>query len=645
MSKNIDINNLGTFASIAAVWAAYPEGGQEGDYLYIGSVKYRWNKYNLLWESAATYTESDARKLTELYADVTVNNDLHVGGTLYYHRMKGYDLGLFSTIASLQAAYPSPEVGMWAFVVHPSISGKYQLYACSTAGTWTLSVSETTLDVLDFERYEEALALMQQLANGAQLSGYRAALSLNDLPIADPDPSLGWIVNNKLYVYVGTGGDTLDGLYKDCGYLRGAKGDKGDKGDNGTVIDGVSLFSDASSLVGKTTAQKEEMVPDGNMIDVMEKRLVKTLPAKVEVFGEDELKRITIKDDSYNKIMEVTDNGVYAKDLSIRDVDVYQRLKQVPEPPTIVEKDAGVYVYDDDDTQIVKIDKTGARVSALYIWDADTQSFYRQLPSVNPYEGKTIRFDGDSITKANADSNLGFCRAAVELGMTYTNGGVSGAPTTYTGSASKKAISIVKRVTQLTPNAYDYVIITPSIVNDVNVTIGSLSNDYIDEGSLSDYDNTTYYGALEIIARYITVHFQKCGMMISYKNGTSINYGSGNSKRSAIRAVCQKWGVPLLDLSECAGFNLISIDLRSLYGNTGSTPNYDVSAGYSLDDQVIYNATKYRALEDIEAPALAFDPEKWEQISESGSAADNVHCNTAAYKLMQSKIVEFIKSL
>lgn len=274
MSKNIDINNLGTFASIAAVWAAYPEGGQEGDYLYIGSVKYRWNKYNLLWESAATYTESDARKLTELYADVTVNNDLHVGGTLYYHRMKGYDLGLFSSLTSLQAAYPSPEVGMWAFVVHPSISGKYQLYACSTAGTWTLSVSETTLDVLDFERYEEALALMQELANGAQLSGYRAAEAVSDLPVTDVDPTLGWIVGNHLYVWVGEGGDVLDGKYKDCGVLRGAKGDKGDKGDNGVVLDpeAVTIFNDIDDLYGKTAAEKETYIPDGNITDMLTDR-------------------------------------------------------------------------------------------------------------------------------------------------------------------------------------------------------------------------------------------------------------------------------------------------------------------------------------------------------------------------------------
>lgn len=255
-----DINNLGTYANIAAVWAAYPEGGQEGDYLYIGSTKYRWNKYDQIWENASTVTEGTARKLTELFADVAVNNDLRVGGTLYYHRLKGYDLGLYSTLASLQAEHPSPEVGMWAFVVHPSISGKYQVYQCSTAGEWTLSVSETTLDILDFERYEEAIALMQQIANGRALTGYRAAQSVSDLPTEDVDPTLGWIVGNHLYVWVGEGGDTLGGLYQNCGELRGEKGEKGDKG-----LDGIVLDPEAVTIDEKPTDGSDDLVKSGGV--------------------------------------------------------------------------------------------------------------------------------------------------------------------------------------------------------------------------------------------------------------------------------------------------------------------------------------------------------------------------------------------
>lgn len=260
----IDINNLGTFSDINAVWAAYPEGGNEGDYLYIGNTKYRWGKYERVWKTAGEVTESPARKLVTNYGDMAVNNDLHVGGTLYYHRLAGYDLGLFSSSTALSTAHPTPKVGQWAFVVHPTIEDKYQIYTCATAGTWTLSVEETTLDVLGFDKFEETLELMQQIANGRALTGYRAALTLSDLPTQDVDPTLGYIVANKLYVWVGTDGDTLDGKYLNCGELRGAKGEKGNAGIS--LGDDFEAFADISDLEKTTSQDREAMVPDGNVV-------------------------------------------------------------------------------------------------------------------------------------------------------------------------------------------------------------------------------------------------------------------------------------------------------------------------------------------------------------------------------------------
>jgi dienelactone hydrolase len=262
----IDINNLGTFSDINAVWAAYPEGGNEGDYLYIGTTKYRWDKYERVWKTAGEVTESPARKLVTSYGDMAVNNDLHVGGTLYYHRLQGYDLGLFASLAALQAAHPTPKVGQWAFVVHPTIEDKYQIYTCETAGTWTLSVSETTLDTLNYPK--ELMDAMQQIADGRALTGYRAFSSLSDLPTTDVDPTLGYLVGRHLYVWVGTGGGVLDGRYQDCGYLRGEKGDKGDKGNTGmSVGDNFEAFSTLEALDGKTTTEKEAMLPDGNSVE------------------------------------------------------------------------------------------------------------------------------------------------------------------------------------------------------------------------------------------------------------------------------------------------------------------------------------------------------------------------------------------
>lgn len=82
----MDIRNLGVFANIKAVWNAYPDGGREGDYLFIGEdqttgTKYRWNKYALLWENSATVTDTDGRQSEEV-SDLNVQNDIIIGGDM-----------------------------------------------------------------------------------------------------------------------------------------------------------------------------------------------------------------------------------------------------------------------------------------------------------------------------------------------------------------------------------------------------------------------------------------------------------------------------------------------------------------------------------------------------------------------------------
>ena len=114
----MDIRDLGNFDSIQAVWAQYPEGGIEGDYLFIEGVKYRWNKYALLWENALTVTETPARQNTSFDGDVTVMNNLTVVGTLHAKKI-GFDeylLGLFPSVESLMEARPEPPVGAYAYI-------------------------------------------------------------------------------------------------------------------------------------------------------------------------------------------------------------------------------------------------------------------------------------------------------------------------------------------------------------------------------------------------------------------------------------------------------------------------------------------------------------------------------------------------
>lgn len=147
-----DINNLGTFSSINAVWKAHPEGGHEGDYLTISGVKYRWNKYLRIWENSSVVTSTLSRKTETVGGDLIVNNDAVVGdellvrgnsrfegdmaveGMLYAKKVKQPNKGFFQNETALTDRYPSPEVGWWATVgdVMPGT-----VYRCETEGVWT----------------------------------------------------------------------------------------------------------------------------------------------------------------------------------------------------------------------------------------------------------------------------------------------------------------------------------------------------------------------------------------------------------------------------------------------------------------------------------------------------------------------------
>lgn len=61
---------------------------------------------------------------------------------------------------------------------------------------------------------------------GSNLTGYISVVSIADLP--DPgEPTLGYLIGTNLYLYVGEGGDTLDGKYQNCGPFRGPQGEPG----------------------------------------------------------------------------------------------------------------------------------------------------------------------------------------------------------------------------------------------------------------------------------------------------------------------------------------------------------------------------------------------------------------------------------
>lgn len=88
------VNYLGTYETLDQVWEAYPEGGKEGDYLYIASVLKKWNKYTSAW---ADPTEEDVEGSTI----VSLEEDVVVGSSTLINY-----LGRFETLGDALNAYP-----------------------------------------------------------------------------------------------------------------------------------------------------------------------------------------------------------------------------------------------------------------------------------------------------------------------------------------------------------------------------------------------------------------------------------------------------------------------------------------------------------------------------------------------------------
>ena len=225
---------------------------------------------------------------TRFCAPALFKHDVTIEGTLRYRHLKGMDCGLFTDLASLTAAYPTPAVGMYALVVNPGDGTTLSLYACRQLGEWTLLKSDAKLDLLDTSLYQRTLDIIDSLSDaGHTLSGFITLPALDELPAVPLTPSTGYLVGGRLYLYVGKGGDTADGRYQDCGPLRGATGAIGPKGQDGTdgapgadgrdgvVLDAsaVNIFHDIADVAGSSldddTSQLQAMIPTGRVVRQM----------------------------------------------------------------------------------------------------------------------------------------------------------------------------------------------------------------------------------------------------------------------------------------------------------------------------------------------------------------------------------------
>lgn len=97
---------------------------------------------------------------------------------------------------------------------------------------------------------------------GNAIKGYVAIGSVDDLPESPTaeQQQKGWLLGTVLYVWVGTGGDTLGGKYQSAQLkgADGAPGEKGDKGESGVHLGDVALVNDLTTG-GEESALTAEM--------------------------------------------------------------------------------------------------------------------------------------------------------------------------------------------------------------------------------------------------------------------------------------------------------------------------------------------------------------------------------------------------
>ena len=157
---------------------------------------------------------------------------------------------------------------------------------------------------------------------------------------------------------------------------------------------------------------------------------------------------------------------------------------------------------------------------------------------------------------------------------------------------------------------------------------------------LASLDLTKTYSSMEYICKYLMINYptKKFGFIVTYRGES---YDSWNAISDNLVAICEKYGMPYIDLRKCAGFNIIDQELMNVYSKNEDLPKYNNTSSYSVDDQVIYNGVKYKALVDIPAPAGDFVPSKWTYIG----AMDGWHCNGLGYKQSFNKIEAWMKTL
>lgn len=133
----------GDFDTLEEVWKRYPSGGLEGDYLNVDGQILRWNDIEKQWTAPDMIVPPSSRNTESVFSDLSVENDLSVGGILRARVVRGRSAscGLFVDEAALLKHYPKPLVGQWALVMieeRTDADGNAigEVYYCQQDGQW-----------------------------------------------------------------------------------------------------------------------------------------------------------------------------------------------------------------------------------------------------------------------------------------------------------------------------------------------------------------------------------------------------------------------------------------------------------------------------------------------------------------------------
>ena len=206
-------------------------------------------------------------------------------------------------------------------------------------------------------------------------------------------------------------------------------------------------------------------------------------------------------------------------------------------------------------------------------------------------KGKKLGIDGDSIAQGAGFSGGYGGIIANTYSMNIQNiavgGGTITANTYYDGDGEGARHWICRSVANLDDDC-DYILINGG-VNDASRgdTFGTITEGYDDT-----LDDTTFCGAMESLCKTLITKFagKKYGYIAVHKMASKYSsiYKGANNYYSAAKKICEKWGVPFLDLNVTVPpFGLLptTSEIRQTYtkDNDGWHPNEEGYKKYYND--------------------------------------------------------------